>query len=95
MLFRSNFAPIWTDRYISTGSAFTSVVGKNIYGAFVSTGAVKALPTWKRKGVLVLTFDGKGLITAASYVNASQINAFTANSSLGPIVLSGGFLYRA
>ena len=93
--FNSNFAPIWTDRYISTGSAFTSVVGKNIYGAFVSTGAVKALPTWKRKGVLVLTFDGKGLITAASYVNASQINAFTANSSLGPIVLSGGFLYRA
>ena len=93
--FNSSFAPIWTDRYPSTGSAFTSVVGKNAYGAFVSTGAVKALPTWKRKGVLVLTFDGKGAIAAASYVNTAQINGFTANSVLGPIVLSGGFLYRA
>ena len=93
--FNSNFLPTWTDRYSSTGPALTATVGKLNYGAFVSTGAIKALPTWKRKGLLVLTFDAKGLITAASYLNATQINGFTANSSLGPIVLSGGFLYRA
>ena len=93
--FNNNFTPAWTDRYPSTGAALTATVGKLNYGAIVSTGAIKALPTWKRKGLLVLTFDAKGLITAASYLNATQINGFTANSSLGPIVLSGGFLYRA
>ena len=93
--FNNNFTPVWTDRYPSNGAALTAVAGKLNYGAFISTGAFKALPSWKRKGLLILTFDGKGLITAASYVNASQINAFTANSTLGPIVLSGGFLYRA
>ena len=93
--FNNNFTPAWTDRYPSTGTALTAVVGKLSYGAFVSTGAFKALPTWKKKGLLVLTFDAKGAISAASYVNTAQINGFTANSSLGPIVLSGGFLYRA
>jgi hypothetical protein len=93
--FNNNFAPIWTDRYPSTGSAFTAAIGKFNYGAFISTGVIKALPSWKRKGLLVLTFDSKGQITAASYVNTSQINDFSANSAIGPIVLSGGFLYRA
>ncbi len=94
--FNSNFVPTWTDRYPSIGSALTAVVGKNNYGAFVSSGAFKALPSWKKKGaILVLTFDGKGAITAANYVNSTQLNGFSANSALGPIVLSGGFLYRA
>ena len=93
--FNNNLTPAWTDRYPSTSSALTATVGKLNYGAFVSTGAFKALPAWKKKGLLVLTFDAKGLITAASYVNASQINGFTANNALGPIVLLGGFLYRA
>ena len=93
--FNSNFAPIWTDRYPSNGAATTAVVGKLNYGAFISTGSFKALPSWKRKGTLVLTFDTKGLITAASYLNATQFSGFTANSAIGPIVLSGGFLYRA
>ena len=94
--FNSNFVPVWTDRYPSNGGAVTAAVGKNNYGAFVSMGAFKALPSWKRKSaVLVLTFDGKGAITAASYVNSPQFNGFTASGTVGPILLAGGFLYRA
>lgn len=94
--FNSNFTPAWTDRYPSTGSALTSSVGKINYGAFVSMGSFKALPSWKKKNsILVLTFDAKGLITGANYVNSTLFNGFTATSALGPIVLSGGFLYRA
>lgn len=94
--FGSNFTPTWTDRYPSNGSALTATVGKVNYGSFISTGAIKALPSWKLKNVaLVLTFDSKGLISAANYVNTPQINGFTATSSLGPLLLAGGFLYRA
>ena len=93
--FNANFQPIWTDRYLSSGAALTATSGKLNYGALVSTGPIKALPTWKKKNaILVLTFDGKGLITAASYINATQLNGFTANSTYGAIVLAGGFLYR-
>jgi hypothetical protein len=94
--FNPNFTPAWTDRYPSNGTALTATVGKNNYGAFVSTGAIKALPTWKKKNaILLLTFDSKGLISGASYVNSTVINGFTANSTVGPVLLSGGFLYRA
>jgi hypothetical protein len=94
--FNSNFTPAWTDRYPSNGTALTASVGKVNYGAFVSTGAIKALPSWKKKNaVLVLTYDGKGVITRANYINTAQFNGFTANSAVGPIVLAGGFLYRA
>lgn len=94
--FNTNFSPTWTDRYPSNGSALTATVGKVNYGAFVSMGAFKSLPTWKKKNaILVLTFDGKGLITGANYINSPQLMGFTANSTLGPIVLAGGFLYRA
>ena len=94
--FSNNFVPTWTDRYPSTGSAFTAISGKFNYGAFVSMGAFKSLPSWKKKNaILVLTFDSKGLITAANYVNSTQFNGFAATSALGPIVLAGGFLYRA
>lgn len=96
--FNANFQPTWTDRYPASSSALTATSGKFNYGAFVSTGAIKALPTWKtwkkKNAILVLTFDAKGLITAANYINATQLNGFTANSTYGPIVLAGGFLYR-
>lgn len=93
--FTNSFAPTWTDRYPSNGSALTATVGKSNYGAFVSTGTFKSLPSWKRKNaVLLLTFDNKGVITAANYVNSTTLTALTANSSLGPVVLAGGFLYR-
>lgn len=93
--FSNSFQPTWTDRYPSTGGALTASSGKLSYGAFVSTGAFKALPAWKKKNaILVLTFDSKGLITGANYVNATQLNGFTANGTYGPIVLAAGFLYR-
>lgn len=94
--FNNNFVPTWTDRYPAMGSALTATVGKANYGAFISAGAFKALPNWKKKNaILVLTFDSKGAITFANYVNSTSLNAFTATSALGPILLSGGFLYRA
>lgn len=93
--FTNSFAPTWTDRYPSNGSALTATVGKVNYGVFVSTGAFKALPSWKRKGaILLLTFDSKGVITAANFINSTALMAMSANSSLGPVVLAGGFLYR-
>lgn len=93
--FNNSFQPTWTDRYPSTGSALTASIGKFNYGAFVSTAAIKVLPAWKKKNaILVLTFDSKGLIVGANYVNATQLNGFTANSTYGPIVLAAGFLYR-
>ncbi|MFM7859836.1 MAG: hypothetical protein ACKO8C_00205 [Candidatus Nanopelagicaceae bacterium] len=93
--FNNNFLPTWTDRYPSNGSALTASVGKISYGALLSTGAIKALPSWKRKGsVLLLQFDGKGVITGAYFANTSSLTALTANSVLGPVVLAGGFLYR-
>ena len=93
--FNNSFLPTWTDRYPSNGSALTAAVGKVSYGAFVSMGAFRALPTWKRKGsLLLLQFDGKGVVTGAYFTNSGSLTALTANSALGPVVLAGGFLYR-
>jgi hypothetical protein len=93
--FTNTFAPTWTDRYPSTGSALTATSGKFNYGAFISTGSFKALPTWKRKNaLLLLEFDNKGRITAANFANTSTFTALSANSALGPVLLAGGFLYR-
>lgn len=93
--FNNSFLPTWTDRYPSNGSALTVAVGKISYGAFVSMGPVKALPSWKRKGaLLLLQFDGKGVVTGAYFTNSGSLTALTANSALGPVVLAGGFLYR-
>ena len=97
--FDNKFNPTWTDRYPSNGSALTASAGKLNYGVFYSTGLIKALPSWKRKGaILLLTFDSKGGIASASYLNApssTQLNALAANSALGAIILASGFIYRA
>lgn len=94
--FTSNFTPVWTSRYPASGSAFTAMNGKYSYAAFVSTGPIKSIPTWKRRNAaLILTFDAKGLIANANYLDSAQIKGITANSSYGAILLSGGFLYRA
>ena len=94
--FALNFNPIWTTRFPAIGSALTAVSGKVSYGAFVSNGPIKAIPTWKRKNsILILAFDAKGAIIDANYLNSSNINGFAANSTYGAILLSGGFLYRA
>lgn len=94
--FASNFSPTWTSRYPSQGPAITATVGKLNYAAFYSIGSIATLPAWKKKNLpLVLTFDNKGVITAANYVNNPIFNGFTASAAYGPIVMAGGFLYRA
>ena len=94
--FATNFTPTWTSRYPGIGSAYTASSGRESFAAFLSNGPIKVLPMWKRKNaILILTFDSKGLITAASYLNSAEINGFTANGNYGAILLSGGFLYKA
>jgi hypothetical protein len=94
--FSNTFNPIWTSRYPAIGGAYTANDGKTAFVAFVSNGPIKRLPTWKRKNsTLILSFDSKGTITNANYLNSPQINGFTASSAYGAILLSGGFLYRA
>ena len=94
--FATNFQPIWTDRYPSTGSALTAANSKGQFGAFVSNGAIKALPSWKRKNsILLLTFDKKGGISAANYIAGKRIDGLVASNNLGPLLLAGGFVYRA
>ena len=96
--FANNFTPTWTDRYPSNGSALTTNVAKVNYGAFYSTGSFKALPTWKKKNaILLLTFNEKGLISGANYVEApklTKLNGLAANNVLGPLILASGFIYR-
>jgi hypothetical protein len=57
------YAPSWTYRFASTGPTFSASTTKAI---FISTGAVAQL-NWNPKTPtpLLLTFDSKGLITAA------------------------------
>lgn len=94
--FASNFSPIWTSRYPSLGSSLTATIGKANYAAFIPNGSIATLPTWRKKNLpLVLTFDNKGAITAANYVNNPNFIGFTASATYGPIVMAGGFLYRA
>jgi len=94
--FGSNFQPLWTDRYPSNGSALTAANSKGQFGAFVSKGTIKALPTWKRKNsILLLSFDKKGGIAAANYIAGNRIDGLVASNNLGPLLLAGGFVYRA
>ena len=61
--FTTSFAPTWTYRFPSTGSAIT--VGST-YAAFISTGATAQL-NWNPKvpTPLLLTFNAKGTVVAA------------------------------
>ena len=61
--FSSSYVPTWTYRFASTGPTFSASATQAI---FISTGAVAQL-NWNPKTPtpLLLTFDSKGLITAA------------------------------
>jgi hypothetical protein len=61
--FSSSFAPSWTYRFASTGPALSASATQAF---FISTGAVAQL-NWNPKTPtpLLLTFDSKGIITAA------------------------------
>ena len=61
--FSPTFAPTWTYRFSSTGSALSAAA---THALFISTGTIAQL-NWNPKTPtpLLLTFDSKGLITAA------------------------------
>ena len=68
--FSTSFVPIWTYRFASTGPALSA---SSTQALFISTGAVSQL-NWNPKTPtpLLLTFDSKGVITAANSGPAGQ-----------------------
>jgi hypothetical protein len=66
--FNSSFGPTWTLRIPSSGESVALSVGKSAYLAVSSNSAVKSLTGWKptKNQLLLMTFDAKGMITAAS-----------------------------
>jgi hypothetical protein len=62
--FSTSFVPTWTSRFASTGPALSA---SSTQAFFISTGAVSQL-NWNPKTPtpLLLTFDSKGVITAAN-----------------------------
>ena len=69
--FSSAYAPLWTNRFSSTGVIFT--VG-SVYAFFESTGKIPQVSGWSPSAArpLLLSFDGKGRITGAFSVPTDQ-----------------------
>jgi hypothetical protein len=65
--FSPTFAPVWTLRVPSTGESRAITAGKSSVVALSSSASVTSLIGWNptKAGLLLLTFDAKGLITAA------------------------------
>ena len=87
--FSSSFAPLWNYRFASTGQAFTS---GSTFALFASTGQIPQLAKWKPKSArpIVLTFDSKGVITAASSAPSDQREALglVISKTLGVLCVS-------
>jgi hypothetical protein len=87
--FSSSFAPLWNYRFASTGQAFTS---GSTFAFFASTGQIPQLAKWKPKSArpIVLTFDSKGVITAASSAPSDQREALglVISKTLGVLCVS-------
>jgi hypothetical protein len=66
--FSASFSPTWTLRLPSTGASTTLSANGNTYLAFTSRGAISGITGWKptAPALLVLTFDSKGAIKAAT-----------------------------
>lgn len=69
--FNPAFVPTWTIRIPTSGESIALSAGKNSYAALSSNSNVKSLIGWKpsKSQLLLLTFDSKGLITAASGIS--------------------------
>ena len=65
--FTTGFAPSWTLRVPSLGTSAIISAGTSTYGAFASHSAVAGIVGWKptSPSLLMLSFDGKGVITGA------------------------------
>ena len=66
--FTAAFTPTWTARFPSVGASTTLTANGNSYLAFTSRGAITGITGWKpaAPALLVLTFDSKGVIKAAT-----------------------------
>jgi hypothetical protein len=66
--FGSTFAPVWTLRLASTGASTSLSANGNSYLALTSKGAISGITGWKPSApsLLVITFDSKGVIKAAT-----------------------------
>jgi hypothetical protein len=66
--FTSKFAPVWTLRLPSTGASQILSANGNSYLALTSRGSIPGIAQWKpaKPSLIVLTFDSKGVIKAAT-----------------------------
>ena len=66
--FTSTFAPSWTSRYAGVGVPISITGGGYSYLSFTSKSAIAGVNGWKptEAGLIVLTFNGKGLLQAAT-----------------------------
>ena len=86
--FSNTYVPTWTYRFPSTGPAVSGSAGQTF---FLSTGSIPQL-TWAPKSPtpLLLTFDSKGLITAADTAPVGQREVISVLNSkeLGVLALT-------
>jgi hypothetical protein len=66
--FTSTFSPTWTLRLPSAGASRSLSANGNSYLAFTSRGLISGITGWKptSPSLLVLTFDSKGVMKAAT-----------------------------
>ena len=66
--FTTTFSPSWTLRIPSTGASATITANGNSYLAFTSRSAITGISGWKpsQPSLLVITFDSKGVMKAAT-----------------------------
>lgn len=66
--FNSKFAPTWTLRVPSTGASQTLTANGNSYLALTSRSSIAGISNWKpaKPALIVLTFDSKGVLKAAT-----------------------------
>ena len=66
--FNSKFAPMWTLRVPSTGASQTLSANGNSYLALTSRSPITGVANWRpaKPALIVLTFDSKGLLKAAT-----------------------------
>ncbi|CAN2224337.1 hypothetical protein MCEMRE26_01293 [Candidatus Nanopelagicaceae bacterium] len=73
--FSPTFAPVWTIRVPSTGDSLAITAGKSSVAAINSNASITSLIGWNptKPSLLLLSFDSKGLITAAK--GSSELTA--------------------
>lgn len=66
--FNSKFVPMWTLRVPSTGASQTLSANGNSYLALTSRSPITGISNWKpsKPALIILTFDSKGIIKAAT-----------------------------